>query len=427
MKPAVKVTGAIRNERGLQTPWDHRYAHRTKRMGSSAVRELLKLTEQPDVISFAGGLPAPDVFPIERFAEACQKVLRDYGAQALQYSTTEGFLPLREQIARHTARYGIAINPENILITSGSQQALDLIGKVFINRGDRILVESPTYLGALQAWNAYGADYVAVPSDKHGMITDALEEALRYGPKFIYVLPNFQNPTGVTLSQERRTQLVELANRFGVPIVEDDPYGQLRFEGKNLPSIVVVDSQYRGNHDRYYRGNVIYLSTFSKILAPGLRLAWVVAPPEVIRKMVEAKQGEDLHTATFNQMVAHEVSKGGFLDEHVKLIRKVYRERRDVMLSAMDRYFPPEVDWTQPEGGLFLWGTMPEYLNSKEVLKDAIQQKVAFVPGESFYPGGGGHNTMRLNFSNATPEKIEEGIFRLGNVIRTKMKELAQA
>jgi 2-aminoadipate transaminase len=427
VKPAVKVTGAIRNERGLQTPWDHRYAHRTKRMGSSAVRELLKLTEHPDIISFAGGLPAPDVFPIERFAEACQKVLRDHGAQALQYSTTEGFLPLREQIARHTARYGISINPENILITSGSQQALDLIGKVFINRGDRILVESPTYLGALQAWNAYGAEYVAVPSDKHGMITDALEEALRYGPKFIYVLPNFQNPTGVTLSLERRYQLVELANRFGVPIVEDDPYGQLRFEGEHLPSIVVVDSQYRGNHDRCYRGNVIYLSTFSKILAPGLRLAWVVAPPEVIRKMVEAKQGEDLHTATFNQMVAHEVSKGGFLDEHVKLIRQVYRERRDVMLSAMDRYFPPEVDWTQPEGGLFLWGTMPEYLDSKEVLRDAIEQKVAFVPGESFYPGGGGHNTMRLNFSNATPEKIEEGIYRLGNVIRERMKELAHA
>jgi 2-aminoadipate transaminase len=396
-------------------------------MGSSAVRELLKLTEQPDIISFAGGLPAPEVFPIERFAEACQKVLRDHGAQALQYSTTEGFLPLREQIARHTARYGITINPENILITSGSQQALDLIGKVFINRGDRILVESPTYLGALQAWNAYGAEYVAVPSDKHGMITDALEEALRYGPKFIYVLPNFQNPTGVTLSLERRYQLVELANRFGVPIVEDDPYGQLRFEGEHLPSIVVVDSQYRGNHDRCYRGNVIYLSTFSKILAPGLRLAWVVAPPEVIRKMVEAKQGEDLHTATFNQLVAHEVSKGGFLDEHVKLIRRVYRERRDVMLSAMDRYFPPEVDWTQPEGGLFLWGTMPEYLDAKEVLKEAIAQKVAFVPGESFYPGGGGHNTMRLNFSNATPEKIEEGIYRLGNVIREKMKELEAA
>ncbi len=418
VKPAVKVTGTFRSERGLQTPWDYRYAHRTKRMGSSAVRELLKLTEQPDIISFAGGLPAPEVFPIKEFSEACQRVLQEKGAQALQYGTTEGYYPLREQISRHTARYGITITPDNVLITTGSQQALDLIGKIFINRGDRILVESPTYLGALQAWNAYGAEYVAVPSDKNGMITEALEEALRYGPKFIYVLPNFQNPTGVTLSLERRYQLVELADRYGVPIIEDDPYGQLRFEGEHLPSIVVVDSQYRGNHSHCYRGNVIYLSTFSKILAPGLRLAWVVAPPEVIRKMVEAKQGEDLHTSTFNQIVAHEISKGGFLDEHVKLIRRVYRERRDAMLAAMDRYFPPEVDWTQPEGGLFLWGTMPEYLNSKDVLEEALKQKVAFVPGDPFYPGGGGHNTMRLNFSNATPEKIEEGINRLGSVIK---------
>jgi 2-aminoadipate transaminase len=404
----------------METPWDHRYAQRTQRMGSSAIRELLKLTENPEIISFAGGMPAPECFPIEAIKKACVRVLDEFGTTALQYGTTEGYLPLREQICRHTNRYGIDITYENVMITSGSQQALDLLGRIFINPGDRVLVESPTYLGALQAWNAYGAEYVAVPSDKEGMITDALEEALRYGP-------NFQNPTGVTLSLERRYRLVELADQYGVPIIEDDPYGQLRFEGDHLPSIVVIDGQYRVNHGNCYRGNVIYLSTFSKILSPGIRLAWVVAPPEVIRKLVQAKQGADLHTSTFNQIVAHEVSRDGFLDQHIKYIRKIYRERRDAMLAAMDRFFPPEVDWTQPEGGLFLWGTLPDYLSSKEVLKDALERKVAFVPGDSFYPDENVHNTMRLNFSNATPEMIFEGITRLGEVLHTKIKSLEVA
>ena len=253
-------------ESRLKTPWEWRFAQRTQRMGSSAIRELLKYTEKPDIISFAGGLPAPDVFPLEEFSAACERVLREQGAKALQYSTTEGYVPLREMIARHTARYGIDINPENVLITSGSQQALDLLGKILINPGDRVLVESPTYLGALQAWNAYGAEYVTVPMDKDGMVTDALEEALRSGPKFIYVLPNFQNPSGVTLSLERRHMLVELADQYGVPIVEDDPYGQLRYEGDHLSSVVVLDSMYREDRHSGYRGNVIYLSTFSKIL-----------------------------------------------------------------------------------------------------------------------------------------------------------------
>jgi 2-aminoadipate transaminase len=390
-------------------------------MGSSAIRELLKLTEKPDIISFAGGLPAPDVFPVDEFREACLRVLQDYGAQALQYGTTEGYFPLREQIARHTARYGIRVSPENIMITSGSQQALDLIGRILINRGDRILVESPTYLGALQAWNAYGAEYVTVPMDKSGMRTDAMEEALRTGPKFIYVLPNFQNPTGVTLSLKRRHQLIELADRYGVPIIEDDPYGQLRFEGEHLPSVVLLDHRFRENGKDNYSGNVIYLSTFSKILAPGIRLAWVIAPQEVIRKLVQAKQGADLHTSTFNQIVAHEVSRHGFLDKHIKVIRETYKERRDVMLAAMDRFFPPEVDWTHPEGGLFLWGTLPRHLSAAEVLKVAIERKVAFVPGDPFHPNGGGHNTMRINFSFSRPEVIMEGIQRLGEVIHERI------
>jgi len=405
----------------MKTPWEYRYAQRTQRMGSSAIRELLKYTEKPDIISFAGGLPSPDVFPVEEFNAACDRVLQKQGAMALQYSITEGYLPLREMIARHSARYGIKITTENVLITSGSQQALDLLGKILIDPGDRILVESPTYLAAIQAWNAYGAEFITVPMDDDGMNTDYLEEALRAGPKFIYVLPNFQNPTGVTLSMERRWKLIELADQYGVPIVEDDPYGQLRYEGEHLPSIVVLDSQFRDDGTPCYRGNVIYLSTFSKTLAPGLRLGWVVAPAEVIGKLVQAKQGADLHTATFNQVVAYEVSRGGFLDRHIHTIRDVYGERRDLMLAAMDRDFPPEVNWTHPQGGLFLWGVLPTYMDAKDLLTTCLEKKVAFVPGEPFHPTGGGKNTMRINFSNATHEEINQGIKRLGTAISEKL------
>ncbi len=401
----------------MHISWEYRYANRTKRMGSSIIRELLKLTEQPDIISFAGGLPAPEVFPIKEFQVACNYVLENLGAQALQYSTTEGYYPLREMIAERTARYAVKVTPENILITSGSQQALDFIGRVFINQGDHIIVESPTYLGALQAWNAYGAQYICIRSDEHGMITDELEKALRIGPKFIYVLPNFQNPSGTTLTLERRKQLVELAERYGVPIVEDDPYGQLRFEGDHLPSVVALDSQLHGDAS-CYTGNVIYLSTFSKLLAPGIRLAWVIAPEPVIHKLVQAKQAADLNTAAFNQMTAYEVSKDGFLDEHVKHIRSVYRERRDVMLEMMAEMFPTEVRWTHPQGGMFLWGMLPEAMDAAEVLKLAINRKVAFVPGESFHPDGSGKNTMRLNFSYSNPQTIREGITRMGILLK---------
>ncbi len=402
----------------MQTPWEYRYAHRIKQMSSSVIRELLKLTEQPDIISFGGGLPAPDVFPVEEFREACNYVLDHFGAQALQYSTTEGYRPLREMIARRTSRYAVEVTPDNILITSGSQQALDFMGRLFINRGDYIVVESPTYLGALQAWNAYGAQYIPVRTDENGMIVDELEAALRIGPKFMYILPNFQNPSGVTLSLERRKKLIELADKYGVPIVEDDPYGQLRYEGDHIPSLVTLDSQYRGYDGECYSGNVIYLSTFSKLLAPGLRLAWVIAPEQVISKLVMTKQGADLHTASFNQYVAYEVGKGGFLDEHVKVIRSTYRERRDVMLEMMEEMFPPEVHWTCPQGGMFLWGILPEYMDAADVLKVAIERKVAFVPGAAFHATGGGDNTMRLNFSYSSPDTIREGITRLGVTLK---------
>jgi len=394
-------------------------------MGSSVIRELLKLTEQPDVISFAGGLPAPDVFPVEEFRAACNYVLDHFGPQALQYSTTEGYRPLREMIARHTARYAVEVTADNILITSGSQQALDFIGRLFLNRGDYIVVESPTYLGALQAWNAYGAQYIPVRADEDGMIVDELEAALRIGPKFIYILPNFQNPSGYTLSLERRQKLVELADKYGVPIVEDDPYGQLRYEGEHIPSVVALDSEFRGPNGGHYSGNVIYLSTFSKLLAPGLRLAWVIAPPEVIRKLVMTKQAADLHTSSFNQYVAYEVAKGGFLDEHVKVIRAVYKERRDVMFEMMEEMFPAGVSWSKPQGGMFLWGTLPEGMDAADVLKRAIEKKVAFVPGAAFHPRGGGENTMRINFSYSSPAEIREGVTRLGTTLKELIKETA--
>ncbi len=409
----------------MQTPWEERYAQRTQRMESSAIRELLKFTQLPDVISFAGGLPAPEIFPIDAFRAASDRVLRTSGAIALQYSTSEGFDPLRKMIAERSASHGVNIAADNTLITSGSQQALDLLGKIFINPGDRVLVEAPTYLGAIQAWNAYGAEYVTVPSDENGMRTEVLEAALRTGPKLIYALPNFQNPTGVTMTLERRRQLVEIADKYGVPIIEDDPYGQLRFEGAPLPTVFEVDSRFQAvTANLNVTGNVIYLSTFSKILAPGIRLAWVIAPENVITKLVQAKQGADLHTATLNQMLAYEVGRDGFLDEHIELIRSTYRERRDLMIAALKRYVPPEIKWFHPEGGLFLWITLPGGLDASELLKKAVKRKVAFVPGAPFHPLGGGENTMRVNFSNAGPDMIQTGIQRLGEVLFEAMREL---
>lgn len=412
----------------MTTPWTRRYAQRMQRMGSSIIRELLKLTEQPDIISFAGGLPAPELFPVKAFEEATKKVLSEQGSQALQYSTTEGYRPLRELIVERMSRYGIPARPENVLLTSGSQQALDLIGKLMINPGDLILTEEPSYLGAIQAWRAYQAEFITVPIDDEGLCcADSLEEALCAGPKFMYILPNFHNPAGVTLSGERRQRIIRIADEYGIPIVEDDPYGQLRYEGDHLPPLLVLDArQLNGNlksNGYFRRGNVIYLSTFSKLLAPGLRLGWMVAPEEVIQKCVTAKQGMDLHTSTFVQMVTYEVARDGFLDEHVATLRRVYRRRRDLMLEMLAQHFPPEVHWTRPEGGLFLWVTLPETMDSTELLKKAVEHKVAYVPGTAFFPVGGGHNTFRLNFSNARPEMIRQGMQRLGDVIAAELEQ----
>jgi len=406
----------------MAAAWAHRYAQRTKTVKSSIIRELLKLTQRPEVISFAGGLPAPEVFPVARFDEACHRVLQSQAAIALQYGPTEGYRPLREYIVGHMARYGILASVDNVLVTSGSQQALDLIAKLLINRGDRILVESPSYVGALQAFDLMGAEYVTVPIDNDGLQTSEMEQALRSGPKFMYILPNFQNPGGVTLSRSRRDQLVALSDKYGIPIIEDDPYGQLRYEGEHQPPLVVLDRINAERDDAYQMGNVIYLSTFSKVLAPGLRLGWIVAPPDVIARLAQIKQSSDLHTSSFVQMVAFEVARDGFIDEHVKLIRRVYKERRDAMLQALEDFFPPGVSWTRPAGGLFLWVTMPAGVNSRRLLDQALRQNVAFVPGEAFFPGQHSGSHMRLNFSNAQPEQIREGIRRLSIAVAHELE-----
>ncbi len=411
----------------MAAPWAHRYAQRTKCAKSSIIRELLKLTQRPEVISFAGGMPAPQVFPVEKFKEACAKVLTDNPTAALQYGPTEGYLPLRQLIVEQMARYGVVASVDNVMMTSGSQQALDLIAKLLINRGDRILVESPSYLGALQAFDLMGAEYVTVPIDDHGLNTDYLEAALRSGPKFMYILPNFQNPGGVTLSEDRRRELVLLSDKYGIPIIEDDPYGQLRYEGEHKTPLVVLDRTNLQRDNGYTLGNVIYLSTFSKLLAPGMRLGWIVAPPDVIARLVQIKQSSDLHTSTFNQMVTYEVARDGFLEEHVKLIRGVYSQRKDAMLRAMTDYFPEDVTWTHPHGGLFLWATLPSGINARKLLDEALRHDVAFVPGDPFFAEGDKGSHMRLNFSNATPEMIREGVRRLSIAVAHELEHTGAA
>jgi len=389
--------------------WNEKYARRARLMTGSAIRELLKLTEQPDFISFAGGLPAPESFPVAEVAAAVQAILHDRGPQSLQYGATEGYRPLRELIARRTSTDGHVVSVENVLITSGSQQALDLLGKVFLDVGDRVLLESPTYLAVLQAWNAYEATYLELPLDEAGLDPAALEPALRGEPKFLYCVPNFQNPTGVTLSLARRQRLVALAAAHGMPLVEDDPYGSLRFEGDALPSLLTIAGAV---------GGVIQLSTFSKTLAPGLRVGWVVAPAEVIGRLALAKQGTDLHTGTLDQYIVHELLAGGQIEAGLPAIVARYRERRDTMLTALAEHFPADVRWTRPAGGMFLWVTLPRGIDASDLLPAAVERGVAFVPGKSFFPNGGGENTMRLNFSNASPERIREGIARLGSLLR---------
>ncbi len=390
--------------------WEPHLASRVAGIKGSMIRELLKLTQQPDIISFGGGMPAPEFFPIRAFQEACHHILESDGGNALQYSTTEGHPPLREWLADSMAPYGIAVEPENILMTSGSQQALDLIGKLFVEPGSAVCTSAPTYLGALQAWNAYEANYFTVPQDDDGMIVDQIPGILNRNqpPRILYVLPNFHNPAGTTLPLDRRVKLAELARRHDLIMIEDDPYGELRYEGADVTPLFRLAPE-----------RTIYLSTFSKTLAPGLRLGWVVAPKPIINRFVQAKQGADLHTGTLVQLIANDICQRGILKQHVKSLRAVYRERRDAMLGAMEEHWPAGCSWTRPQGGLFLWATVPPPIRTPELLVRAIEKRVAFVPGLAFFPlEQGGENAMRLNFSFCTPELIREGIRRLGEAIR---------
>ena len=385
--------------------WSQRFAARTANMKPSSIREVLKLTqkssESKGVISFAGGLPAPSLFPSDELNRAAQKVLTERGAEALQYSTTEGYAPLRAWVAQR-----LGVPSEHVQIVSGSQQGLDLVAKVFFNPRDKVVVGAPTYMGALRAFDAYEVDYLTVACDSEGMLPDALEAALKQDPKMIYVIPNFDNPTGVTMSLERRHALLKLARRYSVPVFEDNPYGELRFEGEELPHCVKLAPE------------VIHAGTFSKIMAPGFRVAWLVAPPEVLSPVVRAKQAADLHTSTFTQMVAYEVLSGGAVDAQIGRVRAYYHKQRDLMLAAMAASFPEGVTWTRPKGGMFSWVTLLNKQDAAALLYEAVEEGVAYVPGEAFFANGGGENTLRLSYSVATPEEIGSGIEKLGGVFK---------
>jgi len=405
----------------MPVQWQQLYAQRSEGMRASDIRELLKVTAQPDVISLAGGLPAPELFPIDEYRRAFEWVLEADGAVALQYGPSEGYRPLRTYLAERLSKFGIDCTADDILITNGSQQALDLIGRLMLDPGDAVLLEKPTYLGALQAFNQYQASYMLVPMDEDGMRVDEVERLLTQPTvtgrgtriKFIYAIPNFQNPTGRSLSLARRKQLVQLASHYGVPIVEDDPYGELRYEGERLPTLKSLDTT----------GCVLYLGTFSKILAPGFRLGWVVASPEAMEVLLHGKQPSDLHTGMIQQMATLEVARNGFVEDHVEHIKAFYKERRDVMLCAIEEHFPSEAHFTRPAGGLFVWAELPRHVDTRELLVEAVQDKVVFVPGQGFHPDHTGTNTMRLNFSNVPPEQLREGVRRLGLAIQRRLRE----
>ena len=389
-------------------------ADRMEGMKASEIRELLKLTAQPEIISFAGGLPAPELFPVEEIAKVTTDLLAKEGRQLLQYATTEGRPSLRAKIAKRMAdKYHTVVDKDDILITTGSQQCLDFGGKLFINPGDVVLCESPSYLGALNAFNAYQPKFVEVPTDNGGLIPEELDKILATTPNctFIYVIPDFQTPTGRTWSLERRKAFMEVVNKYDLAVVEDNPYGELRYEGEILPSLKSLDT----------KGLVMFLGTFSKIFTPGLRLGWVAAEHSLLEKFVQIKQSADLHTSNFDQGVVDAYIDNYDLDAHVKEIVALYKHRRDVILKAMEENFPAGCEWTHPEGGLFLWLTVPEGVSALKVFNKCIEAKVAGVIGDAFYPNGKTDRSMRINFSNMPDERIVEGINRMAKAIREAM------
>jgi 2-aminoadipate transaminase len=373
----------------------------------SFVREILKVTDEPDIISFAGGLPNPDTFPEEEFAESTSYILENSGAEALQYSTTEGYEPLRKLVSERYSQNGLSVDPKNILITNGSQQGLDLVAKVFLNNNDTVLVEKPTYLAALQAFGLFEPNFKSIPLLDDGVDVDVLRSCMEEdNPKLFYSIPNFQNPTGISYSLEKRKIIGEILNQNETMLVEDNPYGEIRFMGENLPPI------------KTFTDDSILLGSFSKVVAPGIRLGWIVAEDETMNHLVTAKQASDLHSNFFSQMIVHRYLTNYDVEEHLTMIRNMYKDQRDFMVEMIKLHFPEDVKYTEPEGGMFLWVTLPEDMAALELFERTMEDKVAFVPGESFYSDDPQKNTLRLNFSNSNNTKIEEGIKKMGNAIK---------
>ena len=395
-----------------------KYAKRMQGLQGSEIRELLKLTQQPQIISFAGGMPAPELFPVEEMKKLSVAVLEENGRSAMQYTTTEGYEPLREKIAaRMNDKNKTNVNKDDILVTSGSQQGLDFAGKVFIDEGDVILCESPSYIGAINAFKSYQPKFIDVPTDSDGMIMEELEKILETTDriKMIYVIPDFQNPTGRTWPLERRKKFMEIVNKFEIPVIEDNPYGDLRFEGETLPSLKSMDE----------KGLVIFLGSFSKIFCPGYRIGWVCASPQILSKFVFVKQGADLQASTISQREVSKFIEVYDLDAHVEKIKTVYKKRRDLMLSTIKEYFPEGIEYTHPEGGLFTWIELPSHLDARKIMEKCLENNVAYVPGGSFFPNGGKENTFRLNYSNMPDEKIVEGVKRLAEALNEALLENA--
>ena len=392
--------------------WQRKYSDRVKGLYGSMTRQLMQVMSDPEIISFGGGLPAWDLFPVDHIRHVTDELLRDDGPAALQYGASEGYGPLRELLTERHRRRGFDVTVDNVMIATGSIQGVDLMGKLFLEKGDAVVVGDPTFLTALQAFSFYRVNFPTVPLDEDGMLVDQLPALLeRSNAKFIYVMPTFQNPTGRTLSLERRRRLVEIADHYGVPIVEDDPYCELRYDGEDIPPLKVLSTG----------DNVIYLGSFSKTFSPGMRVGFVMAPAAIMEKLVWAKQAADLHTSALPQRIIHEFLRRGLLDPHIQTIITNYRRRRDAMIAAMESFFPADVCWDRPDGGIFLWVTLPLGLDAQQMFDDAVSEKVVFVPGACYSPDGGLQNTMRLNFSANTEERITQGIERLARVIRRNL------
>ncbi len=390
------------------TAADWIYPAHSSTLQPSVVREILKISNKPGVISFAGGLPSPDLFPLDEILESTKRVISRYKGDSVQYSLTLGLTALRNLLAVRLTGKNEATELDNIIVTSGSQQAVDLVSRVFIEPGDTILTEYPTYVGALQIFQYHKARIVWAEMDEDGLITEQVEEKIiRHKPKFIYVVSTFQNPTGITMSQPRRLALIEIAEKYGIPIIDDDPYGELRFKGEHVPTMKELGGD-----------SVISMSTASKILAPGLRIGWVNARKQLITILEKLKQADDLHAGTLNQYIFLDFIQRGLLEPHIQKIRADYGAKRELMLSEMEKSFPDGVSWTRPEGGLFLWATLPKHMSAQDVFDRAVEKKVAFVIGQPFYPDGKVLNTFRINYATASKSDILEGIKRLSGILK---------